>query len=112
MAGIKNLHRSEEAEKLFKAPEYRLINGKAVRFADVKVHEFNLGDVEDPDLYAAEPIWKWQQTEVGQWIMEHAVDKPFWHRHVDPYTFGYKYYIIARLTEQDQTFWALKWQKS
>jgi hypothetical protein len=112
MAGIKYNHRSEEAEKLFKPPEYQLVDDKAVKFSDVKVHEFKLGDVEDPDLYAGEPLYQWQQTEAGQWVMEHAVEAPFWHRMVNPYTFGYNYYIIARLSEQDQTYWALKWQKS
>lgn len=112
MAGIKNPHRSEEAERLFKAPEYKLIDSKAVKFSDVAVHSFNMGDVEDPDLYAAQPIMEWQQSEAGQWVMEHAVETPFWHRHVDPHSYGYKYYIIARLAEQDQTYWALKWQKS
>ena len=29
-------------------------------------HQFNLGDVEDPDIYAAQPIWEWQQTEKGK----------------------------------------------
>ena len=112
MAGIKNPHRSEEADRLFKAPEYKLINGTAVKFADVKVHEFTMGDVEDPDLYAAQPLYEWQQSEVGQWVIEHAVETPFWHRAVDPYSYGYKYYIIARFSEQDQTDWALKWQTS
>jgi hypothetical protein len=111
MAGIKNSHRSEEADRLFKAPEYRLVNDKSIRFSDVKVHEFNMGDVEDPDLYAAEPLWNWQQTEAGQWVMKHAVEKPFWHRTVDPASYGHKYYIIARLSEQDQTYWTLKWGK-
>jgi hypothetical protein len=109
---INNLHRSEEANRLSKTPEYKLINNKTVRFNDVKVHEFNMGDVEDPDLYAAEPLWKWQQSEAGQWVMDHAVETPFWHRTVDPASYGHKYYIIARLSEQDQTYWALKWQKS
>lgn len=112
MAGIKNPHRSEEAERLFKAPEYKLVDGKTVKYSDVKVHEFNMGDVEDPDLYAAQPLWDWQQTEKGQWVLEHAVDKPFWHRVINPYTFGYTYYVIARFAEQDQLYWALKWQKS
>jgi hypothetical protein len=111
MAGIK-YNRSEAAEKLFKSPEYKLINNKAVKFSDVVVHWFNMGDVEDPDLYAGQPLYDWQQTEAGQWVMEHAVETPFWHRHVDPYTFGWKYYIVARLSEQDQTYWTLKWQKS
>ncbi len=105
-------HRSPEAEKLFKAPEWTLVGDKAVKLSDVKVHEFTMGDVEDPDLYAAQPIYEWQQSEMGQWIMEHAVEVPFWHRSVDPSSYGHKYYIIARLREQDQTYWALKWQKS
>jgi hypothetical protein len=112
MAGIKNPHRSEEANRLFKAPEWKLINGQAVKFTDVKVHEFTTGDVEDPDLYAAQPLWEWQNTEAGKWVMEHSVESPFWHRMTDPNMYGYKYYIIARFKEQDQTYWALKWQKS
>lgn len=112
MAGIKNPHRSEEASRLFKEPEYQLVNGKAVKFSDVVVHWFNMGDVEDPDLYAGQPLYEWQQTPAGQWVMEHVQEAPFWHRHVDPYTFGWKYYIIARLSEQDHTYWTLKWQKS
>ena len=105
-------HRSAEADKLFKPTEYKLIDGRAVKFSDVAVHSFTMGDVEDPDLYAAQPIYEWQESEQGKWVMEHAVETPFWHRHVDPMTYGYRYFIIARLKEQDQTYWALKWQKS
>ena len=101
--------RSAEAEKLFKPTEYKIINDRVVKFTDVKVHEFNMGDVEDPDLYAAQPLYEWQQSEQGKWIMEHAVEPPFWHRTTDPYDYGYKYYVIARLKEQDQTYWTLKW---
>jgi len=104
-------HRSAEADKLFKPVEYKIINDRVVKFTDVVVHSFAMGDVEDPDLYAAQPIHEWQESEQGKWVMEHAVETPFWHRHMDPSTYGYKYYIIARLREQDQTYWALKWQK-
>ena len=103
--------RSAEAEKLFQAPEWKLIDDKVVKISDVKVHEFNMGDVEDPDLYAAQPLYEWQQSEAGKWVMENAVVTPFWHRTTDPYNYGYKYYVIARLKEQDQTYWTLKWQK-
>ena len=105
-------HRSAEANQLFKPVEYKIINDKVVKLSDVIVHSFAMGDVEDPDLYAAQPIYEWQESEMGKWVMEHAVETPFWHRHMDPSTYGYKYYIIARLREQDQTYWALKWQKS
>jgi hypothetical protein len=111
MSGIANTHRSKEADLLFKKPEWRLVDDKAVKYSDVKVYEFRMGDVEDPDLYASQPLWEWQQTEAGQWIMEHAVEIPFWHRITDPYNYGYTYHVIARLSEQDQTYWALKWKK-
>lgn len=75
----------------------------------VVVHRFRMGDVEDPDLYAAEPLYQWQESEMGQWVMERAVDTPEWHRHADPMTFGYQYAIVAKLKDIDYTFWALKW---
>ena len=40
------------------------------------VHTFNMGDVEDPEIYAAGPLFEWQNTENGKWVMENAVDKP------------------------------------
>lgn len=110
---INDLHphnRSPEANKLFKEPEWKLVDGKGVKFSDIKVYEFNMGDVEDPDLYAAAPLYDWQQTEAGQWVLDHAVEKPFWHRMVNPNTYGWTYYVIARLSEKDQTYWTLKWQ--
>ena len=73
------------------------------------VHEFGMGDVEDPDIYAAGPVWKWQQSEVGQWVIEHAVEKPYWIKQIDAY--GYQCRIMARLSAQDQTFFKLKWGK-
>lgn len=110
MAGISNPHRSEAADRLFKAPEYKLENNRAVRYSDVCVHEFAMGDVEDPDLYAAEPLLTWQKSEAGVWVMAHAVDTPFWHRQADPYTYGFQYRIVARLSEPDELYWTLKYK--
>lgn len=91
-------------------PEYtKIVDGKPVRFRDVCVHEIRMGDVDDPDLMIAEPIWQWQQSEAGRWIMENAVEKPYWTRRVDTWTYGHVYHIVARLSEQNQTFWELKW---
>lgn len=105
-------YRSPEANKLFKEPEYQIVGGETVKISDILVHKFSMGDVEDPDLYAAEPLLKWQQSEAGQWVIEHAVETPFWHRTVDPYSFGHQYHVIARLREQDQTYWTLKYGKT
>jgi hypothetical protein len=63
---------------------------------ELVVHEFTMGDVEDPDLYAAQPLWEWQQSEFGQWVMKNAADTPTWHRMADPMSYGYKYRITAK----------------
>ena len=39
------------------------------------VHTFNMGDVEDPEIYVAGPLFDWQQTEKGKWIMEKTKKK-------------------------------------
>lgn len=87
----------------------KIINGQPVRFRDVCVHEFVMGDVEDPAIYAAEPVWAWQQSELGQWVMAHAVEKPYWVNQVDHTTYGYRFRIMARLSEADQVFFKLKY---
>ena len=63
---------------------------------EMVVHEFKMGDVEDPDLMAASPLWDWQQSEFGQWVMRNAADTPTWHRYPDPMTYGYQYRITAK----------------
>jgi len=63
----------------------------------VVVHCFRMGDVEDPDLYAAQPIHEWETSDPGKFVMEHAIDKPIWHRQLDQSTYGYQYAIEAEL---------------
>jgi hypothetical protein len=100
---------SREQPDHWQPAEVKIIDSRAVRFRDVCVHQIHMGDVEDPDLFVAEPIWKWQQTDAGRFIMEHAVDKPYWTRSMDYSSYGHTYRIVARLSEQNETFWQLKW---
>jgi hypothetical protein len=37
------------------------------------------------------------------------VEKPYWHRTNDIASYGQRYDIVARLSEQNETFWTLKW---
>lgn len=76
---------------------------------EVVVYTFSLGDVEDPEVYVAEPILKWQRTEQGQWIMEHSVQTPMWRRAAN-HSYLYIYDIVAWLEDTDYTYWALKYQ--
>lgn len=73
------------------------------------VHKFLLGDVDDPEIYAAEPIFSWQQTEVGKWVMKNAIDI-YWVKSLDHNTFGYEYKIVAQFIEKDYVFWNLKYK--
>jgi hypothetical protein len=82
---------------------------KTHRIYSVVVHRFKIGDVDDPEIYAAQPIWEWQQTEAGKWIMERAVESPKYHQHIDSVWMGYCYAITAKLKEKDYTYWCLKW---
>ena len=91
--------------------QYKIIEGKVHEIHNIVVHRFRMGDVEDPDIYAAQPLWEWQESEQGRWIMEHAIDKPIWHRHHDVITYGYEYAITAKLKERDYTHWLVKWKK-
>lgn len=75
----------------------------------VVVHSFRMGDVEDPDLYAAQPLIEWEQSEQGQWVMSNAIVTPSWHRIADPYTYGYRYEIRAEFKGARLTEWLLKY---
>jgi len=76
----------------------------------VVVNRFQLGDVDDPDLYAAEPLWKWQESEQGKFVMEHAVDKPEWHRFMDYDSLhGYSYVVTAELEKKKLAEFYLRW---
>ena len=89
--------------------ETRVINGKPVRFRDVCVRTLEIPDVEDPDLFVADLIRDWQQTDAGKFVMENAVDPPYWISAKEPVTYRTCVKIMARLSEQNETFWRLKW---
>ena len=104
--------RKEEAQyRHYKSAEVRIIEDRAVRFSDICVHEFRVGDVDDPDIYAGEPLWNWQQSEAGQWVMENAIESPYWISSTDYTTWGHNFKIMARLSDQNQTYFKLKFTK-
>jgi len=75
---------------------YRVHNNMVIESKQIIVHTITMGDVEDPDLMVAEPIYKWQQTDHGKWVMENAVpESAMWNRYLDPMSYGHKYMISA-----------------
>ena len=74
----------------------------------ITFHTFRMGDVEDPEIYAAQPIYEWQQTEQGKWVMEHCAD-PVYNIGPDPSYLGYKITLWGELKDEDAVFHELKW---
>ncbi len=74
------------------------------------VHTIRMGDVEDPDLFIAQPIYEWQQTEAGKYVMSNSAPEPMWLRSVNPSTYGYDYKIKAYFTPKQLTYWKLKFE--
>jgi hypothetical protein len=88
---------------------YTVEDGTVKEIHKVVVHKFNLADVEDPDLYAAGPLFDWERSEAGQFVMKYAVDKPEWRRHMDPMFMGYRYIIMAELESKKLSEFYLRW---
>ena len=71
-------------------------------------HSFTMGDVDDPEIYAAMPIHEWEQTEQGQWIMEHCPEPRFRFCH-HPQSWGHKVEIYGTLDDKHGVAFLLKW---
>ena len=89
--------------------EYMVIEDRVHQIHKVIVHRFQMGDVEDPDLYAAQPLLDWQNSEMGKFVMEKSVETPIWHRQHDQFNYGYQFAVEAFLKGADYSFWVLKW---
>jgi hypothetical protein len=76
----------------------------------INFHSFGMGDVEDPELYAAQPLYEWQQTEQGQWVMEHCSDPRYIVR-ADVNSFGHKITVYGEVEDQLATEYLLRWGK-
>ena len=76
----------------------------------VVFHSIRMGDVEDPELYAAQPIYEWQQTDQGKWVMENCPDPKF-NVSGDPATFGFRIDLYGDIEDIKATEFYLKWQK-
>lgn len=76
----------------------------------IRVHHFNMGDVEDPEIYAGAALWDWQQTDKGKFIMEHGKDVNY-QIGIDYASYGYKCVIMCELEKKKLSEYYLKWGK-
>ena len=93
----------------WKPREFRIINEQPVAFSDLVVHSFSVSELEDPVIHAAGPLADCEHSEAGAWVIAHAVETPWWCQQLDASSYSYRFSIIARLSESDQTFFKLKY---
>lgn len=75
----------------------------------VKVHEFVMSDIDDFEIYVADPLYKWEKSEQGQWVMSNATETPYYTSGFDHRTYGMRVVIMADLSEENVTYFNLKW---
>jgi len=75
----------------------------------LRVYEFPLGDSDDPELYAAGPLYEWEHGEMGQWVMKNSKVTPSFNIASCPDTYSWLCYITAELEGEALTFFKLKW---
>ena len=76
----------------------------------ITFHSFGMGDVEDPELYAAQPLYEWQQTEQGQWVINNCPDPRYIVR-PDDHNWGHKIIVYGEIEDKLATEYLLKWGK-
>lgn len=72
-------------------------------------HKFTIGDCEDPEIYAAGQLLAWESTDAGEWVMKHCPDTRY--KIMSDFDhYGYQVVIYGNLSEQDTTYYTLKYK--
>ena len=69
-----------------------------------------MGDVDDVEVYAAQPIYEYLQTEQGKWVQDRCEDLT-WHTLANPDTYGWTVVIRGSITDQHATEYYLRYGK-
>ena len=101
---------STDGTENYRPPQVSLVNGVAIQESDIEVHRFLIGDVEDPDILAGFKLAEWEATESAKWIRDHCIGNLYWISGASPDSYSVCYRVVARLTDQDQTFFELKYR--
>lgn len=75
-------------------------------------HKFNIRATIDDDVVVAEPIYQWQQTEHGRWVMDHARDLTYHHHQSDLNHWSYDVIIRGELCDKSAVEYHLRFGAS
>jgi hypothetical protein len=68
-----------------------------------------MGDVENPEIYAAAPILDFEKSEKGCWLMANSYKQLEFTIRPNDRTYGWKVLIWSYLNDRDLVFYKLKW---
>ena len=89
---------------------YKLDNkiNKVEEFRKFVVHKIKIiGHSLDPEIEIAAPLYEWQQTPAGKFIMEHATQLD-WTHYLEFNSYSCVYYVVATLEANRLTEYYLK----
>lgn len=76
----------------------------------MEVYSFTLGDVSDPEIYAGHKLYEWEHSEMGKYCMTNCLETPTYEIKPCFSSFGYKVSVIARFTDEQLTYFNLKYK--
>lgn len=77
----------------------------------VVVHRFSVSDTDDPEIYAAQPIWEWENSDAGKFVMTNSLTVPVFHKSFDYMTLGCRFAITAELDKKKYSEFLLRFGK-
>lgn len=84
---------------------------KIIEIYRVIVATIYMPDNDDPQLYAADYIYKWENTEAGKFVMRNSISQPTFNTWMDVETIGYKIAISAELESKKLSEYILRFTK-
>jgi hypothetical protein len=91
-------HKLEKHHPLHKSKDY----------VTLKIAKFNIGDVEDVDIYFGAVWWSFTQEDKGKWVKEHAQDLVY-HTHLDHNSYSHVVTVTGVFKKEDALIFKLKW---
>ena len=88
---------------------HMMIDSEIQEIHTVVVYRFSTRDMDDPTVFAAQSIIKWQESDGGKWVFEHAIETPEWHKRDDPMSFSTDFMVTAKIKDKDYIIWLLKY---
>lgn len=84
-----------------------MIDGELHEIHKLVVHQF-VTYAEDPEVMIASDLYEWEHSEIGSWVMHHAIEAPEWSKMHDHATLGHKIAITAKFKAKDAVYFKLR----